>query len=66
MASEIKTWEIVDGKLVPLISSLVQDGKKEKEDLEKWIKSNPQILGEDIVIIGEQVSTGRVHLILLA
>lgn len=57
MASEIKTWEIVDGKLVPLISSLVQDGKKEKEDLEKWIKSNPQILGEDIVIIGEQIST---------
>jgi hypothetical protein len=57
MASEIKTWEIVDGKLIPLISSLVEDGKKEKEDLEKWIKSNPQILGEDIVIIGEQILT---------
>jgi hypothetical protein len=57
MASEIKTWEIIDGKLVPLVSSLVADGKKEKDDLEKWIKSNPQILGEDIVIIGEQVPT---------
>lgn len=57
MASEIKTWEIIDGKLVPLVSSLVADGKKEKNDLEKWIKSNPQILGEDIVVIGEQVQT---------
>ena len=57
MASEIKSWQIVDGKLVPLESSLVNDGKKEKDDLEQWIKSNPQILGEDIVIIGEQVQT---------
>lgn len=57
MASEIKSWQIVDGKLVSLESSLVNDGKKEKDDLEQWIKSNPQILGEDIVIIGEQVQT---------
>lgn len=57
MASEIKSWQIVDGKLISLESSLVNDGKKEKDDLEQWIKSNPQILGEDIVIIGEQVQT---------
>ena len=57
MASEIKSWQIVDGKLVPLESSLVNDGKKEKDDLEQWIKSNSQILGEDIVVIGEQVQT---------
>ena len=57
MASEIKSWQIVDGKLVTLESSLVNDGKKEKDDLEKWIKSNPEILGEDIVVIGEQVPT---------
>ena len=57
MASEIKTWQIVDGKLVKLDSSLVSDGRKEKDDLEQWIKSNPQILGDDIVLIGEQVST---------
>ncbi len=58
MASEIKSWQIIDGKLVSLESSLVRDGKKEKDDLEQWIKSNPQILGDDIVIIGEQVQTG--------
>ena len=57
MASEIKSWQIIGGKLVTLESSLVNDGKKERDDLEQWIKSNPQILGEDIVIIGEQVPT---------
>lgn len=57
MSSEIKSWQIIDGKLVSLESSLINDGKKEKDDLEQWIKSNPQILGEDIVIIGEQVLT---------
>ena len=57
MASEIKSWQIIDGKLLTLESSLVNDGKKERDDLEQWIKSNPQILGEDIVIIGEQVPT---------
>lgn len=57
MASGIKTWQIIDGKLVPLESSLLNDGKKEKDDLEQWIKSNPQILGDDIVLIGEQVQT---------
>lgn len=57
MASEIKSWQIIDGKLVTLESSLVNDGKKEKDHLEQWIKSNSQILGDDIVIIGEQVQT---------
>jgi len=57
MASEIKTWQIVDGKLVPLVSALADAGRKEKDDLEQWINSNPQILGEDIAIIGEQIQT---------
>ncbi len=57
MAFEIKSWQIIDGKLVPLISSLANGSRKEA-DLESWIKSNPQILGEDIAIIGEQVQTG--------
>jgi len=57
MASEIKSWQIIDGKLIPLESSLADDGKKERDDLEQWIKSNPQILGDDIAIIGEQVQT---------
>jgi len=57
VASEIKTWQIVEGKLIALEASLVSNGKKEKDDLEQWIKSNSQILGEDIALIGEQVMT---------
>lgn len=57
MASEIKSWHIENGKLLPIKSSLSEHGKKEKDDLEQWIKSNPSILGEDIAIIGEQIQT---------
>ena len=53
MATEIKTWQIVSGKLTHISSSLTANGRKEKEDLEVWIKSNPEILGNDIAIIGE-------------
>lgn len=57
MATEIKSWQIKDGKLVPLESRLADDGKRERDHLEQWIKSNPLILGDDIAIIGEQVQT---------
>lgn len=57
MAKEIKTWEIINEELKEIDGSLVDAGRKEKEHLEKWIKTNPKILGEDIVIIGEQVHT---------
>ncbi len=57
MASEIKSWQIVDGKLILIESSLAGSGKKEKEDLEQWIKSNSSVLGDDIAIIGEQIQT---------
>lgn len=57
MAIEIKTWQIIDGKLNSVSTSMSQNGRKEKEDFEQWIKSNPEILGSDIAIIGEQVRT---------
>jgi RecB family endonuclease NucS len=57
MATEIKTWQIIDGKLTHITSSMVESQKKEREHLEQWIKSNPIILGEDIALIGEQVQT---------
>jgi len=57
MSSEIKTWQIVDGKLNEIKTSLLVAGKKEKDHLEQWIKTNPAILGTDIAIIGEQVPT---------
>jgi hypothetical protein len=57
MATEIKSWEIIDGKLQEINTNLIEQGRLEKEDLENWIASEPQILGEDIAIIGRQVST---------
>lgn len=57
MATEIKTWEIIDGELIDINTSLAQQGRKEKDDLEKWIKTNPKILGDNILIFGEQVWT---------
>lgn len=57
MATEIKTWQLVNGTLVEVNASMIEEKKKEKDDLENWIKTNPEILGKDIFIIGEQVKT---------
>jgi len=57
MAKEIKTWEIINGELQEIDGTLIDADRKEKEHLEKWIKTNPKILGEDILIVGEQVYT---------
>lgn len=57
MATEIKTWEIIDGKLEAVNSSLAENGRKETEHLEEWIRTKTDILGNDIIIIGQQVYT---------
>jgi hypothetical protein len=57
MATQIKTWQIVDNKLQLVQTSLQKEGKTEPYDLEEWIASNPEILGQDIVVIGRQVLT---------
>ena len=56
MATEIKVWQIINGTLHPIETSMVKEKRFEK-DLENWIKTHPEILGENILIIGEQVST---------
>ncbi|MFA5676235.1 MAG: hypothetical protein WDA65_06885 [Christensenellales bacterium] len=57
MATEIKTWEIVEDRLSEINTTLIDSGRKEKEHLEKWLKTESEILGSDIKIIGEQVYT---------
>lgn len=57
MATEIKSWEIVDGDLVSIKSTLTENNRKETDHLEKWIKTNPEILGSDILIISQQIYT---------
>jgi RecB family endonuclease NucS len=62
---EIKVWQIVDNKLELIKTIMVKTERKETEDLEKWIKSNPSILGQDILIIGKEIPTksGRIDLL---
>ena len=55
MATEIKSWQIVNGQLTQVSSTMSEHGRKEAEHLEQWIKTNHEILGDDIAIIGEQV-----------
>jgi hypothetical protein len=56
MATEIKVWQIINETLEPIETSMVEEKRLEKH-LENWIKTHPEILGENIIIIGEQVST---------
>jgi hypothetical protein len=56
VATEIGVWQIIDEKLKPVDISLAESGDMEK-DFEKWIKECPQVLGRDILIIGEQTQT---------
>lgn len=57
MGTEIKTWEIINGQLSSIDTTLAENNRKETEHLEKWLKTQPKILGDNIVIIGEQVQT---------
>ena len=57
MGTEIRTWQIENGALKSINSKLQDNGRTEPYDLEPWIKSNPEILGSDIAIIGRQISS---------
>lgn len=57
MGTQIRTWQIVDGQLRSIDTSLTETGRREANDLEAWIASEPSILGSDIVLIGRQVAT---------
>lgn len=64
MATEIKSWEIADGKLVPAESRLADHGRE--LDLESWLETDPSIIRPGIKIIGRQVMTRSGPLDLLA
>ena len=55
MSTEIKTWQVIGGTLQPVNTSLAAAGRREAEDLEEWIASQPAIIGTGITIIGRQV-----------
>lgn len=57
MNTRIKVWQVNDKTLSVLEDRLASRGRTEPEDLQRWIESEPSILGEDMVIIGAQVQT---------
>lgn len=57
MATAIRSWQIINGKLQPVDTTLAREGRTEQLDLESWIASDPSILLQGLVIIGRQVST---------
>ncbi len=66
MPTQIKTWQVTNGKLQPVDTSLSDAGRREAHDLEEWIVSNPGIISPDIVVIGRQTPTKSGPLDLLA
>lgn len=66
MSTEIRTWQIRDGKLQPLESALKAEGRTEPYDLEPWIESQPEIIGPELLIVGRQVQTKSGPIDLLA
>jgi len=57
MSTEIRIWQIHDDGLRPLATTMAETGRNEPEDLQRWIRTAPSILGGDVLIIGEQVQT---------
>jgi hypothetical protein len=64
MATEIKSWEIVEGQLVSVESRLADHGRE--LDLESWLETDPSIIRPGLKIIGRQVMTRSGPLDLLA
>jgi len=57
MGTEIKTWQIIHGKLNSIDTALKNEGRTEPYDLEPWLASNPEIIGPDFMIIVRKVLT---------
>lgn len=57
MASDIKVWEILNGRLQPLQTTLAQEGRTEALDLEEWLASDSSIIRPGLKVIGRQVAT---------
>ena len=57
MVNKIKIWQIVENELIPLNKTMKEEGRTEVNDLENWIRKTPEILGEELLIIGEQIVT---------
>lgn len=57
MTSKVKIWQVKEKELIPIEKKMADEKRKEPEDLEVWIRETPEILGHNLLLIGEQVMT---------
>lgn len=57
MVSKVKIWQVKGKELIPIEKKMADEKRKEPEDLEVWIRKTPEILGHNLLLIGEQVMT---------
>ncbi len=57
MSTAIRVWEVRGDSLAALDSTMLAGGRTEADDLQRWIRTDPGLLGGDLVVIGEQVPT---------
>jgi hypothetical protein len=55
MPVRTKAWRIQDNELSPINSNSFQSAYKEQR-LEKWLLKNPSMLGDDLLVIGNQLA----------
>ena len=54
MPTQIRIWEIEGDKIVARDNAVFAESHKE-DQLENWIEQNPEILGEDLLVIARQL-----------
>jgi len=57
MATKVRLWQVKGEELIPIEKKMADEKRKEPDDLEKWIRKTPEILGHNLLLIGEQITT---------
>src|SRR5277367_5560262 len=66
MATEMKIWRVSGEKKLELLQDVPFKANHVEDDLESWIESNPEILGEDLLVVARQLEiqdVGRLDLL---
>lgn len=53
MATKIRLWQVKGEELIPIEKKMADEKRKEPDDPEKWIRKTPEILGHNLLLIGE-------------
>ena len=59
MATQIKVWEVAEGKLISHDDAIFSDSHTE-EELETWLCKGPDLLGEKLLVICRQLPVANV------